>query len=318
MITQKERQGLLPAHSGKALLAIFLCMVMWGLSFISNKVSVAVFPPLSLGALRFAISVVFLFFLKQKYIPGEKLKLRDVPVLAGAGFTGVTLYFFCENTGVSLISASEASIFCAAIPVLTMAAEEAGVRLRYALRKTASAAPPRIAVKRWTGALISVAGVWLVAGASLAGIGGEKSSGLGYLCMIAAAVSWVIYSFLTRSLFTRCSQIYITFWQNLFGFAGFVPFAIAEYPRWGRPDLPVLAHLLFLGIGCSALGYWFYVISLNRLGVTISALFINFIPAVTAVAGFFMLGERLTPPQWAGAVLVLFGVTLAMMRKRKV
>jgi drug/metabolite transporter (DMT)-like permease len=151
-------------------------------------------------------------------------------------------------------------------------------------------------------------GVWMVAGVSFA----LSGSLLGYVYMGGAALSWVAYCFLTRPLFARCSRIYIVFWQSLFGAAGFLPFAIAEYPQWNQPDIPVLLHIVFLGICCSALGYWLYAHSLEVLGVSVSSVFINFIPMITVIAGFFILGERLTILQWAGAALVVSGVYLAM------
>jgi drug/metabolite transporter (DMT)-like permease len=300
----------------KALLAIVACVLFWGLSFISIKVTVSVFPPMTLGALRFTLAVIFLLFIKRHSGREEKLKLRDIPGLLGAGLTGVTLYFFCENNGVALVSASEASIIVSAIPVLTMAAEWLGERLFQGRRAPgsggpASPAPARITLRRWLGAILSMAGVVLVAGVSFA-ISGNL---LGYLYMAGAALSWVAYCFLTRPLFARCSRIHIVFWQSVFGLIGFLPFTIREYPRWGRPDLPVLIHLVFLGICCSALGYWFYARSLEVLGVSVSSIFINFIPVVTVIAGFFLLGDRLTPAQWAGAALVLSGVYLAMLEK---
>ncbi|MDR2500306.1 MAG: DMT family transporter [Treponema sp.] len=294
----------------KALGAMVACVLFWGFSFISIKVAVAVFPPMTLGCLRFAVAALFLRIMKNRAGVVEALRLRDIPYLAGAGFTGVTLYFFCENNGVALVSASEASIITAVIPVLTMAAEWLRARLPGIRR---GAEPERLGVPRWIGALISAAGVWLVAGASL-----SLSKNLpGYYYMAGAALSWVAYCFLTKPLFSRCSRLHITFWQSAAGLAGFLPFAILEYPRWERPGLPVMAHLLFLGVCCSALGYWFYARALDVLGVSASAVFINFIPAVTAAAGFVFLGERLSPAQWGGAALAFIGVYLAVREPRQ-
>lgn len=345
----------------KALGAIFACVLFWGFSFISIKVAIAVFPPMTLGLFRFVLALVFLFFIKRRFAPKETLKIRDIPLLFGAGITGVTLYFFCENNGVALVTASEASIITGAIPVLTMAAEWTGAKLFR--RPSGSILPERIGGRRWLGAAISMAGVWLVAGAALAVSGSLR----GYLYMGGAALSWVAYCFLTRPLFarqngragdfakasgpfqnpldrglrsgetgqkpgfsaksreaapkteipeqrhsSRSGRIYIVFWQSAFGALGFLPFAIAEYPQWGRPDIPVLLHLTFLGIFCSALGYWFYAHSLEVLGVSVSSVFINFIPVVTVSGGFLLLGERLSPLQWLGAILVLTGVYLTM------
>jgi drug/metabolite transporter (DMT)-like permease len=283
-----------------ALAAVIACVLFWGFSFISIKIAVAVFPPMSLGLIRFAISLVFLYFIKRRLAPNETLRLRDVPLLLGAGFIGVTLYFFCENNGVTLVTASEASIAIGAIPVLSMTAEWLGAKL--------SRQPVSIRGRQWLGALISIAGVWLVAGVSLA----LSGSVLGYMFMAGAALCWVAYSFLTRPLFSRRSRIYIVYWQSVFGFTGFVPFSVFEFSRWGRPDLTVILHVAFLGICCSALGYWFYVRGLEALGMGVTATFINLIPVVTVVGGFFVLGECLALLQWLGAALVISGVYLAM------
>ncbi|MDR2053750.1 MAG: DMT family transporter [Treponema sp.] len=298
----------------RAFPAITACVLFWGISFVSIKITMTVFPPMTLGAFRFAIATVFLFFIKKRYAPAEKLKVRDLPLLVAAGLIGVTLYFFCENNGVARITASEASLISAFIPVLTMLAEWFGGWFAFIRRKgTPQSPPPRIAPRRWLGAIISVAGVWLIAGVSIGGekSGGNSGSALGYLFMSGAPVSWVAYAFLTKRLFARCSQTYITFWQTLFGFIAFVPFAAAEFPAWGIPNAAVLCHLLFLGVACSALGYWFYVIALETLGVAIPALFLNFVPVVTVAAGFLILGERLVRLQWLGAALVLAGISLA-------
>jgi drug/metabolite transporter (DMT)-like permease len=301
------------SERSKALWAIITCVLFWGFSFVSIKIAVPVFPPMTLGALRFALAVVFLIFIKRRLAPGERLNPRDLPYLIGAGLTGVTLYFFCENNGVSLVSASEASIIIGAIPVLTMAAEWLRERLRRPGRSRGNGGiGPTGGRRRWLGAVISVIGVVLVAGVSISLSGNI----LGYFYMGGAALSWVLYCFLTDPLFAGRSRIYIVFWQSFFGFLGFLPFALLEYPRWGTPDLPVLLHVGFLGICCSALGYWFNAHALEVLGVSVSAVFINLIPAVTVVAGFFILGDRLSGTQWAGAALTITGVYLAVVPGR--
>jgi len=290
----------------KAQGAIIVTVLFWGLSFISIKIAVPVLPPMTLGAARFALALVFLYFVKRAFAPAERLELRDLPYLAGAGLIGVTAYFYFENNGVLLVTASEASIIVAAIPVLTMVADAV-------FRRSASVILPR----QWAGALLSMGGVWLTALPSLASSGsGLSLSAAGYLFMAGACLSWVAYSFLTRSLFERKSRIYIVFWQSLFGFLGFLPFAAFEQPRWDLFSLPVALHVAYLGLFCSALGYWFYVHALRHLGVSEATVFINLIPVVTVAAGFFFLGERLLPLQWAGAAVVMAGVYLATLEGR--
>jgi len=309
----------------KAAVAVTACVLFWGFSFISIKIVVEFLPPMTLGAFRFALAVAILFFIKRKIAPKEKLIKKDIPLLAGAGITGVTLYFFFENNGVSLIPASEASIIVGAIPVITMISEAAWEKISL-LREKELNIEEKIPVsgneKRQPlfyriilpgiGALISLAGVALVAGVSFA----LSGTALGYIFMSGACVSWVVYCFLTRPLFICHSRIFIVFWQSLIGFLGFLPFTFFE-SSWSMPGLEVWGHLLFLGLFCSALGYWFYAMALEDLGVGKATIFINLIPVISVVGGFFVLGERLKPLQWFGAVLVLAGVYLTMLAPGK-
>jgi drug/metabolite transporter (DMT)-like permease len=299
------------SERSKALAAIIACVLFWGFSFISIKVTVAVFPPMSQGLIRFAIALVFLFFMKLKLAPDEKLKARDIPLLFGAGLSGVTLYFFFENNGIALVTASEASIAMGSVPVLSMVAE--AISEKFSRNKDSSRAQPKIRVRQWIGTFISIAGVWLVAGVSFALSGSLK----GYFYMAGATFLWVLYTLLTRPLFARCSRIYIVFWQTVAGFISFIPFSIMEFNKWGRPDLPVILHFLFLGVFCSALAYWYYARALEVLGLSVSAIFINLVPLVTAVFGFILMGDRLTPMQWLGAVFVIGGVYLSMLEGKK-
>ena len=348
----------------KALAAVIACVLFWGFSFISIKVAVAVLPPMTLGAFRFALAVIILFFIKRRIAPEERIQKKDIPLLAGAGITGVTLYFFFENNGVALIPASEASIFVGSIPVITMIAEAAWAKISLSRgkkliglvrepcwfpRKSCSFSafslqnccfyrevvqklkfPNNSIIEEKTttgekrqslffktilpgiGALISLAGVALVAGVSFA----LSGTVLGYIFMSGACVSWVAYCLLTRPLFISHSRIFIVFWQSLIGFIGFLPFTFFE-SSWSMPGLDVWGHLLFLGLFCSALGYWFYTMALEDLGVGKATIFINFIPVISAIGAFFVLGERLKPLQWFGAALVLAGVYLTMLAPGK-
>jgi len=306
----------------KALAAIISCVLFWGFSFVSTKIVLDVFPPMSLGMLRFAMALIFLYFIKLKLAPKEKLRLKDIPMLFAAGLSGVTLYFFFENNGISLVSASEASIAISTIPALLMITEWLSAKIAGLKKERIShngvenektmSAP--LKARQWIGCFVSIAGVWLVAGASFA----VSGSILGYIYMTGAALSWVAYSFLTRSLFKSRSVIFIVFWQSVAGFLCFIPFSIMEFSNWGKAGAEVIIHLLFLGIFCSAMGHWFYVRALEDLSVSVCGIFLNLIPVITVIAGFFMLGERLSPLQWLGAVLVSGGVSMAMWEKKTV
>ncbi|MBK8793907.1 MAG: DMT family transporter [Holophaga sp.] len=86
----------------------------------------------------------------------------------------------------------------------------------------------------------------------------------------------------------------VIFWQCLFGVIGCVP-SPEEAHAWKVPGTAVILNLLYLGVICSAAGYWLYASALDRLGAGRTSVFVNLIPVVSVVASFFILGERLGP-----------------------
>ncbi len=270
--------------------------LIWGLSFLSIKVAVAVVPPMTLGLLRFIAATALLALLKRLLAPQDKLQPKDIPLLAAAGLVGVTLYFFCENNGVKLVTASEASLAIAFIPVMSLLAERIFLKTR--LRPA-----------QYAGAALSTLGVYLLVSGGISG----HSDIRGYIFMFGAGISWVIYSFITRKISARYQRITIVFYQSLFGMLGFIPFALLERRAWAPISPIVWANIAFLASFCSALGYWFYVVSVDKLGLSVSSVFINLIPVVAIIAGFAVLGDRLQLIQVLGAVVVLGGVFLATL-----
>ncbi len=283
-----------------AVLLATLTAVLWGFSFLSIKVAVAVIPPMSLGLARFVLASALLFTAFAVKGAAPRLALKDLPLMAGAGLVGVTLYFLGENNGLLRLSASESSIIVGTIPVLTVLAERffSGARLT----------PFQAG-----GALLSALGVSLMVLESMR-ISPEP---LGYLFMGIAALSWVAYAFMTRPLFAHYKRTEITFWQSLFGALGFLPFALFETVPWELISVSVVLNVLYLGVFCSALGYLFYIISMDVLGAGVASVFINLIPVVSVAASFFLLGERLSPLQLGGGAVAVAGVYLAGLSKGK-
>jgi drug/metabolite transporter (DMT)-like permease len=271
-----------------------LVAALWGLSFLSIKVAVVVLPPMTLASARFVVACAVLPLVAWIAKEDLRIALRDAPVLILGGILGVTLYFYFENNGILLLSASESSIIVSTIPVVSVIAERVflGARL-----------PARV----YLGSVLSFAGVTLIVFRP----GVTPSSMLGYLYMAGAVIVWVAYTFATRKVSLRYGRLNVTFWQSLFGLAGCVPFALMESPAWRTPGTAVVLHVLYLGLICSAAGYWLYVATIDHLGVGKASIFINLIPVVAIIAAFFLLGDRLRGLQILGVAVTLTGVYLA-------
>ena len=271
-----------------------LVAVLWGLSFLSIKVTVTILPPMTLAAARFIVACAVLPLVAVLAKADLRIALRDVPVLILGGILGVTLYFYFENNGILLLTASESSLIIGTIPVVSVISERIflGTRL-----------PARV----YTGSILSFAGVALI----VLRPSSTSAAPLGYLYMVGAVAVWVAYTFATRKVSRRYGRLNVTFWQSFFGLLGCLPFALREASAWKTPSTMVVLNVLYLGLICSAAGYWLYVATLDHLGVGKASVFINLIPVIAVIAAFFLLGDRLGPFQWLGAAVALAGVYLA-------
>lgn len=277
----------------RATLAGVLVATIWGLTFLSIKVSVRELGPMTLAASRFVVACLLLPLIARIAKQSLAVKARDIPLLALGGLVGVTLYFWCENNGVMLLSASEASIIVGTIPIITLLLEMVVYR---------SSPAPRV----WAGIILSFIGVALIVLRS----GSASSSPEGYLFMAGAALAWPAYGFLTKPLSGRYPLLAVTFWQLFFGMLFCLPLAALEGPA-RFPSLLVSLNVLYLGVFGSALGYLLYVIMLEAIGAGRSSVFINLIPVVSVAAAFLLLGERLSLLQAAGGLVAISGVYLA-------
>ena len=271
-----------------------LVAVLWGISFLSIKVAVVVLPPMTLASARFILACAVLPLVAMIAKEDLRIALRDVPVLVLGGILGVTLYFYFENNGILLLTASESSILVGTIPVVSVISERIflGTRL-----------PFRV----YAGSILSFAGVALI----VMHHSNAPSSLLGYLYMTGAVAVWVAYTFATRKVSLRYGRLSVTFWQSLFGLIGCLPFALLESPAWRAPSTVVILNVLYLGLICSAAGYWLYVATIDHLGIGKASVFINLIPVVAVIAAFFILGDRLGWLQLIGGSVTLTGVYLA-------
>ncbi|MBB6215265.1 drug/metabolite transporter (DMT)-like permease [Anaerosolibacter carboniphilus] len=279
-----------------AYISIIFTALIWGLSFLSIKVTIAVFPPMTLAFIRFVMASIIIgaiFKIKEK---DTRLAREDRFLMVMAGFLGITVYFYFENNGVKFISASNASMIIAAIPIFTLIFEAIVFKTRLTLQQGISV-------------LISFLGVYLIVG-NTGGGSYEGESWLGYLMMFGAVFCWVAYSLITKPLFEKYSQLAIVYYQTIIGTVLFVPFVLFEKTDWHLVNGKVTLNVLFLGIFCSALAYYLYVYAMDIIGVSNSSLYLNLIPIVTVVASFLILKETVGYLQILGGILVVASVYL--------
>ena len=280
-------------HIAMALLVV----VIWGFNFVVIKLSVAALPPLLAAALRFLFAAVPLVFI----IKPPKVAWQLV-VAYGFAF-GVGLYGFLNlsmawgmSAGLSSLTLQTQAFFTMALAFVLL-----GERPR----------PTQI-----LGAAIAFAGIAVIASERL---GGTALLPLGMNLM--AALSWGLANVLIKKA-GRVDPISLTVWgalvvplpllalSLLVEGPGTVMTALAGF-SWADAGL-----IAFLAYPATLLGMAIWSWLMARHPASVVAPFTLLVPITGLASGYLVLGETVTPIEIAGALLVIAGLVVTLLRSR--
>jgi drug/metabolite transporter (DMT)-like permease len=278
-------------------LLLLLAVVFWGWSFVAMKICLESMGVMELMGLRMLIGIPVLAAIilakrvKFHYSRGDWTVVLIAGVILTAHFgiqIGGLTYTTATNTG-WIISIAPASIAVLSFFILRE-------RLR------------RIQV---AGIFVATAGIMLLVSKGEFG-NLDWLSSTGDWLALASTFTWAAYTILTRNISRRHSPLGVTF----------VILVIATVVAWSylafTTDFNHLLHLpakawlalIFLGVFCQALAFWFWQEGLARLGAARSGFFIYLIPLATTALAVPYLGEHLGLIALMGGLLVLGGVYL--------
>ncbi len=284
-------------------IAIITATVLWGFSFIWTNELIAMGVPIFIFIfIRMLLSGIIMFAFAMITRTLQKVARKDIKWMILLAFFEPFVYFIGESYGLKITgSATLSAVIVATIPIFTMIAG------RFLFKEILS----RLNI---AGILIAVFGIILFVW------NGTISSDnyYGILFLLLAVAGSVGYSSLCKRLTGTYNAITITTWQFVFGALFFLgPFLVWGLPEW-RPEflsLDVLKPLIALAVLCSSLAFVLYTKAVAGLGMTKAAIFATMIPAVSAVAAYFLGQESFTILQIFGLAIAISGVILSQLRK---
>lgn len=281
-------------------LAAVVTVLIWGTTFVSTKVLLVWLTPMEILLSRFVLGYLALWLARPKVLRG--VTARQELFFAGAGLSGVYLYYLMENIALTYTTASNVGVivsvnpcFIAILSALVFRTE----RLRPAF---------------FLGFALAMAGICLVSftGSAVA------LDPVGDLLALLAAVCWAVYSLLIQHIgsfgyhtlqVTRRVFFYGILWMlPAMGFLDVSP----DWQSLARPA--VVGNLLYLGLGASALCFVTWGMAVERLGPVKTSVYIYLVPVITVAASALALGEMLTPTAWLGMALTLAGLAVSQRK----
>ncbi|EOD01594.1 DMT family transporter [Caldisalinibacter kiritimatiensis] len=292
MISEKSY---LPILSG------FMYSTIFGFSFMFTKQGLEFLQPMQLLGFRFAFGAIILTMLWVLGTIKINLKGKRLGLLFLLALFQPVSYFIFEVNGLNLISASEAGMMIALIPVLV--AVLAGIFLD----------------ERPTGIqfffiVLSVSGVIFIN--LMKGQFDVNSNILGILLILGAVVSAGFFNILSRKSSLHFKPVEITFVMMWIGTFVFNSIALIQHINNGNlneylsplQNGQVLIPILYLGGLSSVVAFFLVNYTLSRIEASKSAVFANLTTIISVVAGVVILQEAFYWFHFVGGIMILLGV----------
>lgn len=276
-------------------------IIFWGTSFVSTKYLLGCeFSAVQIFTIRFVFTYLILLVASHKKLCANSLKHELIFFVCG--ITGCTLYFWFENTALSLSPSSNVSLIVCTNPLLIMIF--GGIIYK----------SERLRKLQILGCIITFIGMILVV---LNGRFALKLSIVGDLFAFVSAIVWAIYSLVIRQFNDKYSTLFVTRKIFFYGSITSIPIMLIFDKKipWSNFLQPLVAlNFLCLTIFCSLFGYLIWNKVLKQLGTVLASNYIYAIPLTTMLTAVVAINERITPVTIIGAVAIIVGMFLAERR----
>lgn len=284
----------------KYYIGVLISTILWSLSFIWTKGALESLSPVLLVFFRMIVAFVALFLYSKITNKLQKLTQKQALQLFLLAFIEPVGYFLFETHGMTLVTPTLAAVMVAIIPLFSPI-------VAYFINKE------RVKNRDWSALAVSICGVFIV----VLSDGTEELGGrlLGVLYMFGAVLTAIIYAVSVQRISKNINPTSIVCYQNIFSIIIMIPVIIIfdfEAAMSVKIEYSWLWRVITLGTLCSAVAFVFYASSIKYLGVTKSAMFINLIPGLAAIASFVFYGEYVSLTKIIGLLITIIGLFISI------
>lgn len=291
--------------SGRDLAAALVVVVVWGVNFVVMKFALRDFTPFQLGAARYVFAVLpLLLFVRAPSIAWKWLALYGL--FQGVGQFGIL--FLALKVGMTAALASvllQTQVFFTALFGFVLLHERASRPLQ-------------------AGMVLAALGLACFALNYLApadGGAGAATTLAGFVLTLGAAAMWALSNIVARHVQqggAAYSPMAFVVWSSLFAILPFTLLSLLFDPeatrwQWTQARASSWLAVAYLGWVATILGYSLWTGLLKRHPANRVAPFSLGVPVVGLTTGMLVLGEAVTPWQWAGITLVVAALGCVML-----
>lgn len=287
----------------KIILAFFAIYIVWGSTYLFNKIAVTELPPLFLAAIRFFVAGVLMALFATYKKANFKLTKKEFLNLCIAGFLfliyGNSIYIWA----LQFIDSGIAALIAATQPLFVL------LFMRIFLKKP---------IKRTSiiGIVLGVLGMYLLVNQQ--SFVSNSKTVIGVVAMLSCVLSWSFGSVFVAK--ARLPKNYLVSAAVQMLFAGVVLTLLSLLFRetWSSPEVwssRVLFSMLFLivfggFVAFTAFNYLLRIVSPDKVA---TSAYVN--PVIALIVGWYVLDEKLSIQSITASFVLLTGVYFITSKK---
>lgn len=287
----------------KSSLLLLLTAAIWGVAFVAQSVGMDYIGPFTFNSLRSLIGGVVLlpciWLMNQGKSKEEKIPPKNNQMLWIGGIccgAALAVASSLQQIGIQYTSAGKAGFITALYIVI--------VPLLGLLFKK------RLSVLVWAAVAIAVVGMYLLC------MTDGFSIGKGDLLLMACALCFSIHILVIDHFSPMVDGVKMSCIQFLFcGVLCAVPMLLWERPALSQ-ILAAWMPLLYAGVLSSGVGYTLQIVGQRNMDPTIASLILSLESVISVLAGWILLGQKLTMRELLGCILVFCAIILAQLPQK--
>lgn len=276
--------------------------LFWAGNAVVARALVGVVPPIALSWGRWALALALLLPFAWRALVAERATLvANWRAIAWMGVLGVGCYNTFQYIALQTSSVLNVTLVAASTPVFALVVG----RLFFQ-------AP--VAPLQWAGAAVSLGGVaWVLVRGDVGNLATFAFTP-GDLVMLAANLTWTLYTWLLRTRRPGLTFAPFLAAQMLAGCAAITPFLLVEAAlteatvAWGPASI---AAFLYVALLPSLVAYACWDRGVARVGAVLPVYFANLTPVFAGVLSTVLLGESPHAYHFVGLLLIVGGIHLA-------
>ena len=277
-------------------LAFFAIYVIWGSTYLLNKIAVAEISPLYMGSIRFILAGVFIFIIAK--VMGHKLAITRAQLINTliAGFLFLTFGNGVFVWSLKYIDSGFAALIASSQPLMV-------ILLMWMIDGKK--------IKRMSiiGVILGIIGIYLLV--SQNELASQEGSTIGIIMIFSTILSWSFASIFVSKANLPSNFFVNSGYQMILGGILMLIFSLIIGEQWSSPaswsgvvQFSMIILIIFGSIvAFTSFNYLLKVVSTEKVA---TSAYVN--PVIALFLGWYILGEVITFQSVIAAIVLLLGV----------